>query len=54
MALAPDAESQFVNVAHWATPDDFMAAIRSPGFAAVADDLAGYRSHPALYQTVRR
>jgi heme-degrading monooxygenase HmoA len=52
-ALAPDAEFQFVNVARWQTPEDFMAAIQSPGFRQAAADLAGYRPHPALYHAVR-
>jgi heme oxygenase (mycobilin-producing) len=53
-AITPDAEYRFVNVAHWATPGDFMAAVRSPGFEEVSALLADYPSHPALYQTVRR
>lgn len=52
-AFAPDAEFQFVNVAHWATADDFRAALQSPGFREAAAGLDCYRSHPALYRTVR-
>jgi heme-degrading monooxygenase HmoA len=52
-ALAPDAEFQFVNIAHWRTAGDFMAAMQSPGFREVAAGLASYRSHPALYHAVR-
>jgi heme oxygenase (mycobilin-producing) len=52
-AVASDAEFQFVNVAHWASADDFTAAIRSPGFRESAAGLAGYRPHPALYRAVR-
>jgi heme oxygenase (mycobilin-producing) len=52
-AVASDAEFQFVNVAHWATAEDFTAAIRSPGMREATDGLAGYRPHPALYRMVR-
>jgi heme-degrading monooxygenase HmoA len=52
-AAAPDAEFQFVNVAHWASAADFFAAISSPGFSEPAAGLAGYRSHPALYRPAR-
>ncbi len=52
-AFAPDAEFQFVNVAHWATADDFRAALQSPGFREAAVGLDRYRSHPTLYRTVR-
>ena len=52
-AVAPDAEFQFVNVAHWRTVEDFTAAARSPGFGVAAAGLAGYRSHPALYRPAR-
>ena len=51
-AVASDAEFQFVNVAHWATAEDFTVAIRSPGMREAADGLAGYRPHPALYRAV--
>ncbi|HEX6521160.1 MAG TPA: antibiotic biosynthesis monooxygenase [Streptosporangiaceae bacterium] len=40
--LAPDAGFQFVNVAHWSSPELFAAAIRSPVF------MAHYGVHPAL------
>lgn len=52
-SIGPDAEFQFVNVARWRTAADFAAAIQSPGFQQAAAGLAGYRPHPALYQTVR-
>ncbi|MGP8002129.1 MAG: antibiotic biosynthesis monooxygenase family protein [Streptosporangiaceae bacterium] len=52
-AITPGADFQFVNVAHWQTAGDFSAAIQSPGFRLAAAALAGYRSHPALYRTVR-
>jgi hypothetical protein len=49
----PGADFQFVNIAHWQTAEDFRAAIQSPGFLESAAGLAGYRSHPGLYQIVR-
>ena len=52
-ALASDAEFQFVNVARWASAEEFTAAIRSPGMQAAAAGLAAYRPHPALYRVVR-
>ena len=52
-ALSPGAEFQFVNVAHWRSAEDFMAATQSPGFGASAAGMAGYRPHPGLYRMVR-
>jgi heme oxygenase (mycobilin-producing) len=52
-ALASDAEFQFVNVAHWASAEEFTAAIRSPGMREAAAGLAAYRPHSALYHVVR-
>jgi heme-degrading monooxygenase HmoA len=52
-SLGPDAEFQFVNVAHWRSVEDFTAATRSPSFGAAAAGLAGYPSHPALYRPAR-
>jgi heme-degrading monooxygenase HmoA len=52
-AVASDAEFQFVNVAHWASAEDFAAAIGSPDMREAAGGLAGYRPHPALYRAVR-
>jgi heme oxygenase (mycobilin-producing) len=52
-AFAPDAEFQFVNVAHWRSAEDFAKALGSPGFREAAVGLAQYPSHPSLYRTVR-
>jgi heme-degrading monooxygenase HmoA len=49
-SITPDAEFQFVNIAHWQTAEDFIAAAQSPGFRESAAGLAGYRLHPALYR----
>lgn len=52
-SLVPDAEFQFVNVAHWRSAEDFAAAARNPGFLESASGMSGYRPHPALYRVVR-
>ena len=52
-SLNPGADFQFVNIARWATPEDFTAAIQSPGFREAAVGLAGYPPHPSLYRVVR-
>ncbi|HZR51419.1 MAG TPA: antibiotic biosynthesis monooxygenase family protein [Streptosporangiaceae bacterium] len=52
-SLAPDAEFQFVNVAHWRSAAEHSAAMRSPGLREATVGMAGYRPHPALYQVVR-
>ena len=51
-ALSRGAEFQFVNVAHWRSAEDFMAATQSPGFGESAAGLAGFRPHPGLYRVV--
>jgi heme oxygenase (mycobilin-producing) len=51
-SIAPDAEFQFVNVAHWQAAEDFIAATQSPGFRESAAGLVGYRPHPDLYRPV--
>ena len=52
-SIRPGAEFQFVNVAHWQTAEDFIAATQSPGFGESAAGLASYRPHPGLYRPVR-
>ena len=52
-ALSPGADFQFVNIAHWRSAQDFIAATQSPGFGESAAGLAGYRPHPGLYRMVR-
>lgn len=51
-SLAPDADFRFVNVALWASPRAFRAAVESPGFRAL--DGTPYPNHPALYEVVRQ
>jgi heme-degrading monooxygenase HmoA len=50
-ALAPDARFRFINVAEWASPQDFQAAVASEQFREIAKG-AGPGS-PALYEVVR-
>ena len=50
-ALAPDARFRFINVAEWASPQDFQAAVSSEEFREIAKG-AGPGS-PALYEVVR-
>jgi heme-degrading monooxygenase HmoA len=52
-AFTPDAEFQFVNVAHWETAERFLAATQSPGFRDAAIGLVSYTPHPSLYRVVR-
>ena len=50
-ALAPDARYRFINVAEWASPQDFQAAVSSERFREIAKGAGP--SSPALYQVVR-
>ena len=49
-ALAPDARFRFVNVAEWASPEAFRAAVTSEGFRRFA--AGSPTNHPALYQVL--
>ncbi len=50
-AVGPDARFRFVNVAEWASPQDFRAAVTSERFREIAKDAGP--SSPALYEVVR-
>ena len=50
-ALGADARFRFINVAEWASPQDFQAAVTSEQFRDIAKG-AGPGS-PALYEVVR-
>jgi heme-degrading monooxygenase HmoA len=52
-AFTPDAEFQFVNIAHWETAETFLAATQSAGFRDAAIGLVTYTPHPSLYHVVR-
>lgn len=48
-SLAGDAEFRFVNVAHWASREDFLAAVGQPEFR---DATFPWPFHAALYAVV--
>lgn len=50
-ALAPNARFRFINVAEWASPQDFEAAVSSEQFREIAT--GGPPGSPALYEVVR-
>ena len=50
-ALGSDARFRFINVAEWASPQDFQAAVASEEFREIAKG-AGPAA-PALYEVVR-
>ncbi len=50
-ALRPDARFRFINVAEWASPNDFQAAVGSDEFREIAAGAAP--GSPALYEVVR-
>ena len=50
-ALSPNARFRFINVAEWATPQDFQAAMNTPQFRELARESP--TSFPALYEVVR-
>jgi heme-degrading monooxygenase HmoA len=52
-AIAPEADFQFVNVAHWRTAEEFLAATQTSEFLDSAVGLVGYPLHPSLYRVVR-
>ncbi len=51
-ALGPDADFQFINIAHWRSAEEFTDAVSSPGFREASADLL-WRFHPALYRVAR-
>ena len=52
-ALSPEAAFRYVNVARWESAQHFDSARQSPEFRQSAGGLAGFPSHPALYEIVR-
>ena len=50
-AMAPQAKFGFVNLAEWATPRDFQAAVSTAEFEEMTK--GGPPSYPALYEVVR-
>ena len=53
-ALSPQAEHRYVNVAEWASAEDFQRAVSKPEFLALVADPEGRCPHaPELYAVVR-
>lgn len=53
-ALNPGARFHFINLAEWATAEDFQAATASPEFLAlVGPYMELFPHYPGLYQVVR-
>ena len=50
-AVSPNARFRFVNVAEWASAEDFQAAVSSPEFQAMA--AGSPPNYPALYEVAR-
>jgi heme-degrading monooxygenase HmoA len=50
-ALQPDARFRYINVAEWASSQDFQAALGSEEFREIAK--GGPPGSPALYEVVR-
>jgi heme-degrading monooxygenase HmoA len=51
-ALSPRARFLFVNIAEWASPEAFQAAIGSAAFQELTKGLADFPHYPALYDAV--
>ena len=51
-SLDPAARFRFVNVAEWATPADFLAAVNHPQFVELRN-ATPFPHHPALYEVIR-
>jgi heme oxygenase (mycobilin-producing) len=51
-SLDPTARFRFINVAEWATPADFQAALNHPEFVAMRQAIP-FAHYPSLYQVVR-
>ena len=49
-AVSPNPRFRFVNVAEWASPQDFQAAVTSPEFRAMATNTPP--TSPALYEVM--
>ena len=50
-SLDPRASFHFVNVAIWASPDQFRRAVSAPEFQELSRDMP-FPGHPALYRVI--
>jgi heme oxygenase (mycobilin-producing) len=48
-ALSPGARFAFVNIAEWASPEAFQAAMASEAFQELIQGMADFPHYPALY-----
>ena len=51
-SLDPTARFRFINVAEWASPADFQAALNHPEFVQMRQ-ASPFAHYPSLYQVVR-
>ena len=51
-SLDPSARFRFINVAEWASPADFQAALNHPEFVKMRQGMP-FVNYPSLYQVVR-
>ena len=51
-SLDPTARFRYINVAVWATPADFQAAVRHPEFVKLRE-ATPFASYPSLYEVVQ-
>ena len=51
-SLDPTARFRFINVAEWATPADFQAALSRPEFVKLRE-ATPFAHYPSLYEVIR-
>jgi heme-degrading monooxygenase HmoA len=51
-SLDPTARFRFINVAEWASPADFEAALNHPDFVALRQAIP-FTHYPSVYQVIR-
>ena len=51
-SLDPTARFRFINVAEWASPADFEAALNHPEFVAMRQAIP-FAHYPSVYQVIR-
>ncbi len=52
-SLDPQARFRYINVAVWATPQDFQAALNHPTFVALRD-ATPFAHYPSVYTVIRQ
>ena len=51
-SLDPAARFRFINIAEWASPADFQAALNHPEFVALRQAIP-FAHYPSVYQVIR-